>query len=86
MCVSRYLPPSVRMITCVFGEEKNGKIVERATMCKMARGEMVRFLAEHQVTEPEQMKEFDRLAHRFDPVRSDDSTYVFVRPGKGVHT
>ena len=86
VCVSRYLPPSVRMITCVFGEEKNGKIVERATMCKMARGEMVRFLAEHQVTEPEQMKEFDRLAHRFDPVRSDDSTYVFVRPGKGVHT
>ena len=41
-CLSRYVPSGARFITCVFGERKDGKIVEKGTMCKMARGEMVR--------------------------------------------
>ena len=49
------------MITCVFGEERNGKIVEKGTLCKMARGEMVRYMAENQIEQPEQLKRFDRL-------------------------
>ena len=34
------------MITCIFGEEKDGTVVEKGTLCKMARGEMVRYLAQ----------------------------------------
>lgn len=79
VCISRYLPKSVRFITCVFGEEKAGKIVEKATMCKMARGEMVRYMAEHAVTNPEAIQEFDRLQFTFSPGHSDESTYVFLR-------
>lgn len=79
VCVSKYLPDHVRFITCIFGEEKDGKIIEKGTLCKMARGEMVRFLAENQIKDPEQIKAFDRLNHRFDPARSDENTYVFVR-------
>ena len=78
-CVSKHLTPDVRFITCVFGEEKNGKIVEKGTLCKMARGEMVRYMAEHQITSPEKLKSFDRLGFSFDPKRSDDSTYVFLK-------
>lgn len=47
-----HLPKSVRVLTCTFGEEKGGKIVEKGTLCKMARGEMVRWLAETNLTDP----------------------------------
>ena len=48
-------------------------------MCKMARGEMVRFMAQYQIKNPDQIKSFDRLNYRFDESRSDDSTYIFLR-------
>ena len=78
-CVSKYLPEHVRFITCVFGEEKDGRVIEKGTMCKMARGEMVRFLAENRVEDPEEIKAFDRLEYRFDASRSDENTFVFLR-------
>lgn len=79
VCISRYLPASIRFVSCVFGEEKNGKVVEKATMCKMARGEMVRYMAEHGVTQPEELCTFDRLQFAFSAERSNESTYVFLR-------
>lgn len=79
MCVSKYLPDSVRFITCVFGEEKNGKVIEKGTMCKMARGEMVRFMAQNQINTPEQIRMFDRLNYRYDETHSDENTYIFLR-------
>ena len=81
VCLSKYLRPGIRFITCVFGEEKSGKIIEKGTMCKMARGEMVRYMAEHQFKQPEDIRDFDRLGYVFDPVRSDEDTYVFVKKG-----
>lgn len=79
VCIARYLPDGLRFVTCIFGEEKNGKIVEKATMCKMVRGEMVRFMAEHNVQRPEAIQHFDRLGFHFCQGRSDESSYVFVR-------
>ena len=79
LCISRYLSDAVRFITCVFGEEKDGKVIEKGTMCKMARGEMVRFMAENQIMYPEQVKTFDRLNFRYSAERSDENTYVFIR-------
>lgn len=84
VCVSRYLPPEVRFITCIFGEEKDGKVIEKATMCKMARGEMVRFLAENNITDPKDAQKFDRQHFHFSPAHSAENTYVFLRePGSG---
>ena len=79
VCVSKYLPDSARFITCVFGEEKDGKVMEKGTMCKMARGEMVRYMAQNQISTPEQLKSFNSLNYRFDASRSDDNTYIFLR-------
>lgn len=76
--ISKYLPEHVRFITCIFGEENNGKVIEKGTMCKMARGEMVRFLAENQITDLEQVKSFNRN-YSFDKTRSDGEKYVFIR-------
>ena len=78
LCISRHLPADIRFLTCVFGEEKQGKIVEKGTMCKMARGEMVRYLAENQIQSPEEIKAFQGLGYGFDAARSDENTYVFV--------
>jgi len=83
VCVSKYLPQNVRFITCVFGEEKNGKLIEKGTMCKMARGEMVRYMAENQIEDPEQIKSFDRLNYCFDPSRSNDNLFVFILKATG---
>ena len=46
--------------------------------CKMARGEMVRYMAENQIEAPERIKAFDRLKYRFDQTRSNHETYVFL--------
>lgn len=79
ICVSRYIPDSIRYITCIFGEVQQGKIVEKATLCKMARGEMVRYMAEYGITEPAEMKSFNRLQFHFSPEHSDENRYVFLR-------
>ena len=79
VCISKYLPKDKRMITCVFGEEKDGKIIEKGTMCKMARGEMVRFMAVNGIEKLEEIKAFEGFNYRYSPERSDDDTYVFVR-------
>ena len=79
VCISKFLKPGIRFITCVFGEEKNGKVIEKGTLCKMARGEMVRYMAEHQIQQAEQIKDFDRLNYRFSEAYSNDTVYVFLQ-------
>lgn len=79
LCISRYLPDTIRFITCVFGEEKDGKVIEKGTMCKMARGEMVRYMAKNRIEDPEQIMAFDRLDYRFDRTRSTNELFVFLR-------
>ncbi|MBQ6858392.1 MAG: peroxide stress protein YaaA [Clostridia bacterium] len=82
ICISKYLPGDKKMITCVFGEENDGKIIEKGTMCKMARGEMVRFMAAHGIENPEEIKAFEGLDYRYEETYSDAQTYVFVRRKK----
>ena len=60
-----HLPETVRLVSCVFGELKNGKIAEKGTRCKMARGQMVRWLAENHVTDPADFQAFEQLGCRF---------------------
>ncbi len=81
--VEPYLPPSVRFLTCTFGEWKDGKLVEKGTMCKMARGQMVRWLAENHVTDPEKLRDFTDLDYRFSPDLSRENKAVFIKSGGG---
>lgn len=78
-CISKYLKDGIQWITCVFGELVDGKVLEKGTFAKMARGEMVRFMAEKGITEVEEIKEFNRLAYRFCEDLSDENTYVFIK-------
>ena len=45
-------------------------------MPKMARGEMVRFIAENNIENPVDIKKFDRLGYSFRSDLSSDTEYV----------
>ena len=84
-CVEKYLAPEDRFITCVFGEIEHGKVVQKGVYAKMARGDMVHYLAEIQADVPEQIKGFNISGYHFDAERSTETEYVFIRteiPGK----
>ena len=78
-CVEKYLTDEERYITCVFGEISGEKIVQKGVYAKMARGEMVRYMAEHNVQQPEEMKGFDRLGYAFREDLSGEQEYVFIK-------
>lgn len=78
-CITDYLPAGVQVLTCVFGELQGDKVVEKGTQCKMARGEMVRFMAENQIEDWERLRSFERLGYHFCPERSDEWTYIFLK-------
>ncbi|MNW19538.1 hypothetical protein D3C71_2195710 [compost metagenome] len=67
------------MVTCVFGQKVNGKVTEKATFAKMARGEMVRFMAERQIGRVEEIKEYKGLNFAYSDELSDESSYVFLQ-------
>ena len=78
-CIEKYLRPEDRYITCVFGELTGGRVVQKGVYAKMARGEMVRFMAGIHAEEPEQIKAFDWSGYHFDEDRSSADEYVFIR-------
>lgn len=78
-CVEKYLTPGDTYITVTFYEKSGEKLVTKGTYAKMARGEMVRFMAEKKIENPEEIQEFDRLGYVFRADLSSDKEYVFER-------
>ena len=79
-----HLPPSVEVLTCTFGElRKDGRVVEKGTLCKMARGQMVRWMAERGVRRSEELKDFQDLGYRYDAAHSGHDHYVFLKEKEG---
>lgn len=66
------------VVTCTFGEKKGDKIVEKGTQCKMARGEMVRWMSQEKIQQLDEVKSFSRLGYHFDSSLSKEDTYVFL--------
>ena len=65
------------MIT--FCELSGDKLVTKGTYAKMARGEMVRYMAENNIEDPMDIQKFDRLGYSFRAALSSDNEYVFER-------
>ena len=62
------------------------RVYNEIVYAKIARGEMVRFMAGIHAETPEQMKDFNWSGYHFDDDRSSDQEYIFIRitiPGKG---
>ena len=68
-----------RLITPVFQDEKNGRYKIISFYAKRARGLMVRYAAEHGITDPEQLKGFDCEGYRFNEAASGANEWVFLR-------
>lgn len=78
-CIEPCLKPEDRFITCVFGELSGGKVIQKGVYAKMARGEMVRFMAEHNLADVEEMKSFDRLGYQFCEELSSETKLVYLK-------
>lgn len=78
-CIEKYLALEDRYITITFCEKYGDKLVTKGTYAKMARGEMVKFMAENRIENPSDLQEFDRLGYIFRSDLSSDIEYVFER-------
>lgn len=79
LCVSRYLQPEDTFITCTFGELSGNKVVTKGVYAKMARGDMVRFMAENNVQSPVELQAYAGMGYRFCPERSTETNLVFLK-------
>lgn len=73
--VSRRIP----CITCIFGEMQSGKVRMKGTQAKIARGEMVHWMAAHQIEHAEEIRGFRELGYEFKEELSSPEEYVFVK-------
>ena len=68
-----------RIITPVFKDWKNGQYKMISFYAKKARGLMSRYIIDHQLDEPEQLKQFDYEGYRFNEAMSKTDEWVFIR-------
>lgn len=78
-CIVKYLSPEDTYITITFCELSGDRMVTKGTYAKMARGEMVRFMAENSIDNPAEIKGFNRLGYAFRADFSSETEYVFER-------
>ena len=78
-CIEKYLTQQDKYITITFCELSGDKLVTKGTYAKMARGEMVRYMAENNIENPVDIQNFDRLGYSFRADLSSDNEYVFER-------
>lgn len=71
----------VSVVTCLFGAEKDGRWLQRATAAKEARGTFVRWCAEHEVCEAAELTGFAEAGYRLDEARSEQDLgrLIFTR-------
>lgn len=75
----RYLTPADRCVDIVFLAHYKGKRKTLPAWAKMARGEMVRFIVQNRLEQPEQLLAFDWNGYAYADFLSDSHTYVFLQ-------
>lgn len=68
-----------KFIDVEFLTYRKGKLRTITTSAKMARGQMVRFIAKNRIDEPEQIKAFDWNDYEFEESMSNEKKYVFIQ-------
>ncbi len=70
---------SLRWVSVRFCELRDKKLREKGTQVKMARGAMVRFMAEENISEADDLKSFTGLGYRYAPEFPQVYLLVFVK-------
>lgn len=78
-CIERYIKSDDKFITCLFYEDVMGKFKQKATLAKIARGSMVRFLAENNIDNIDDIKKFNDFGFNFNNDMSSKDILVFVK-------
>ena len=78
-CIEEYMKSDDKFITCLFYEDVKGKFKQKATLAKMARGSMVRFLAENNIDNTDDIKKFNDFGFSFNNDMSSEDKLVFVK-------
>jgi uncharacterized protein len=68
-----------KVITCDFLENKGGKTKMISTLAKQARGMMARFIIDHRITNPKEIKAFNTSGYSLEASKSTEDHLVFVR-------
>lgn len=68
-----------RIITPVFKDWKNGQYKIISFYAKKARGLMSRYIIDHQIDEPELLKDFNSEGYRYSEEMSEGDNWVFIR-------
>ena len=82
--ISKFLSNKDKFITIYFYEQENDKLVEKGVYCKMARGAMVRYIAENRISDIEKIKQFNQLNYKYDENLSTNDKIVFIRKTKKI--
>ena len=69
----------LRVVTPVFMERKDGKEKIISFYAKNARGAMARFIIQNQITDIENIKNFDLDRYSYNTSISDESNFIFTR-------
>ncbi len=69
----------LRVVTPVFLEERNGEAKVVSFWAKKARGAMARFICQHHLTDPADLRGFDLGGYSFDAAQSGATRLVFSR-------
>ena len=77
-CIRPYRP----LIDVRFFEKDSQRLVEKGVYVKIARGEMVRYLAQNQIETIEKIQQFDLLGYYYSSSHSSDHEIVFIREHK----
>ncbi len=77
--VSKYIDSKTRFVDCSFGEMVAGKLIEKGTICKMLRGSMVRWMAEANITNIDDIKGFSRDGFSYSKDLSKENHIVFLK-------
>lgn len=69
----------LRVVTPVFLEERDGDAKVVSFWAKKARGAMARFICQHHLTNPDDLRSFDLGGYSYRPAQSDDTRLIFAR-------
>ena len=70
---------NIKVITPVFKDLKGGRYKIISFYAKKARGLMSRYIIDHRINDPEQLKSFDSDGYRFSAEMSNGVDWVFIR-------
>ena len=77
--IKPYIKDDVKMIDIVFAERKNNKLITKPTEAKANRGAMVRYMAENNITNIEEIKKYNLNNYKYSKEESNDITFVFIK-------